>query len=155
MSDTDAVALRQEWEAEQAALIAESRQRWRQELARRDRLEQKADQLRDELGSKLISLMENLEGYVDGTMGDVSAAMVAVYVKAGHELAMLYNLTRAARPLTVPLPLPEPEPVVDADAESVRQAAAVQAARAAGLAQLEAVKVKMLEATQRKQLDAS
>lgn len=156
MSDQpDAVALRREWEQQQATEIAESRRRWLAEMARRDRLEEAAEQLRGELGSKLVALMESLESYVDGTQGEVSAAMVSVYVKAAHELAMLYGLTRTPRPVTAPLPLPEPEVVVDAVSASVQRAAAVEAARAAGLAQLEAVKERMAETTQRKQLEAS
>ena len=151
----DAVALRQEWEQQQAADIAESRRRYRDELKRRDELEAKATQLRDELGTKLVTLMENLESYVDGTQGDVTAAMVSVYVKAAHELAMLYQLTRAPRPLTLPLPLPEPEAVLSREEEQTRQRAAVEAARAAGLAQLLAVKEKMLPVTERRQLEAS
>jgi len=153
--ELDAVALRREWEQQQVADIADSRRRWLAEMARRDRLEEAAEQLRGELGSKLVALMESLESYVDGTQGDVTAAMVSVYVKAAHELAMLYGLTRTPRPVTAPLPLPEPEPVVDAEGESRVRAAAVEAARAAGLAQLEAVRAKMAEATQRKQLEAS
>jgi hypothetical protein len=155
MSDEDAVALRREWEQQQADDIAESRRRYHAEMARRDRLEEAGEQLRGELGTKLVALMESLESYVDGTQGDVTAAMVSVYVKAAHELAMLYNLTRAARPVSLPLPLPEPDAVLDAASEGRQRAAAVEAARAAGLAQLEAVKEKMLEATQRKQLNAS
>lgn len=151
----DAVALRREWEQQQEADIAESRRRYRNELQRRDELEAKATQLRDELGTKLVTLMENLESYVDGTQGDVTAAMVSVYVKAAHELAMLYQLTRAPRPLTVPLPEPEPEAVLSREEEQTRQRAAVEAARAAGLAQLLAVKEKMLPVTERKQLEAS
>src|SRR5687767_777900 len=150
--ELDAVALRREWEQQQAAEIADSRRRWLAEMERRDRLEEAADQLRGELGTKLVTLLESLDSYVDGTQGEVTAAMVSVYVKAVHELAMLYGLTRSPRPLTVPLPLPEPEPVADAEGESRVRAAAVEAARAAGLAQLEAVKAKMAE---RRALEAS
>lgn len=153
--DTDAVAVRREWEQQQASDIAESRRRWLAEMARRDRLEEAAEQLRVELGSKLVTLMESIESYIDGTQGEVTAAMVSVYVKAAHELAALYGLTRAPRPLTVPLPVPEPEAVADAVSESQQRAAAVEAARAAGLAQLEAVKERMAAATVRKQLEAS
>lgn len=152
MSNDDAVALRREWEAQQAADIAESQRRFRDDVARRDKLEAEADQLRSELGTKLVTLMESLESYVDGTQGEVTAAMVSVYVKAAHELAMLYGLTRSPRPVSSPLPLPEPEAVLGHEEELSRRAAAVEAARAAGLAQLQAVKEKM---TERKQLEAS
>jgi hypothetical protein len=149
-SDKDAVALRQEWEQLQAAAIEDSHRRNQLELQRRDDVEAKATQLRDELGVKLVALMENLESYVDGTQGEVTAAMVSVYVKAAHELAMLYGLTRGPRPLTLPLPVPEPAAVLGHEEEQSRRVAAVEAARAAGLAQLEAVRLKM-----RPQLEAS
>lgn len=142
--EEDAVAIRREWERQQAAEIAESRQRHEAELRRRDEVEAKGHGLRDELGQRLAALMENLEPYVDGTMGDVSASMVSVYVKAAHELAALYGLTRPGRALTPRLPLPEPEPVVDEVVVAAERAAAMVEARAAGLRQLEAVKERML-----------
>lgn len=150
----DAIDLRREWERIQAAEIAESRARRAAELQRLDAVEAKGEVLREELGARLAKLMEDLEPYVDGTMGEVTVGIVSVYLKAAHELAGLYNLTRAPRKLTVALPLPEPEPVPDeVTAEAVR-VAAVTAARAEGLKQLEAVRAKMLKREPR-QIEAS
>lgn len=145
MSDgRDAALVRREWEQQQAALIADSHRRHEAELRRRDEVEQRAHGLRDDLGKRLAALMENMEPYVDGTMGEVTASMASVYVRAAHELAGLYELTRAARPLTARLPVPEPEAVKgEAEATAERMAAMV-AAREAGLRQLEAVRLKML-----------
>lgn len=149
----DAVALRREWEQLQASEIADSRQRRATDLARQDAVEGKAEVLRDELGSRLVKLMEDLEPYVDGTMGEVTVGMANVYVKVAHELAGLYNLTRAPRKPTVALPLPEPEPVTDEATVEVVRVAAVTAARAEGLRQLEAVREKMRP--KRRQIEAS
>ena len=145
MSDGQAAAvLRREWELQQAAEIAESRERHAAELRRRDEVEAKAHALRDELGQRLAALMESLEPYVDGTMGEVSASMASVYVKTAHELAGLYELTRPRRALTPRLPLPEPDPVPDEGVVEAGRVAAMVEARAAGLRQLEAVRERML-----------
>lgn len=154
--NNDAVAIRQEWEQLQAEEIADSRKRRATDLARLDAIEAKADVLRDELGARLAKLMEDLEPYVDGTMGEVTVGLVGMYVKAAHELAGLYGLTRAPRAVTVALPLPEPEAVVDEATATAARVAAVAAARAEGLRQLEAVKLKMAQASGgRRQLEAS
>lgn len=151
----DAVALRREWEQWRAEQIADSHRRRAAELQRQDTVDAKADVLRDELGSRLAKLMEDLEPYVDGTMGEVTVGMVNVYVKAAHELAGLYNLTRAPRKLTVALPLPEPAQVEDEATATAARVAAVTAARAEGLRQLEAVKEKMQQGQKPLQLEAS
>lgn len=153
----DAVALRREWEQWKAEQIADSHRRHQVDVARLDAVEAKAEVLRDELGSRLAKLMEDLEPYVDGTMGEVTVGMVNVYVKAAHELAGLYNLTRAPRKPTVALPLPEPAAVPDEVEAAAARVAAVTAARAEGLKQLEAVKAKMEAGRQPKplQLEAS
>lgn len=151
----DAVALRREWERLQALEVAESHRRRAVDLSRQDAVEAKGEVLRDELGSRLAKLMEDLEPYVDGTMGEVTVGMANVYLKAAHELAGLYNLTRAARKVTVALPLPEPEPVADEEAVVAQRVAAVAAARAEGLRQLEAVRLKMGAVKGRRELEAS
>lgn len=142
--EEDAVAIRREWERQRQLEVADSHRRHEAELRRRDEVEAKAHGLREELGGRLAALMENLEPYVDGTLGDVTASMVSVYVKAAHELAALYGLTRPGRQLTARLPVPEPEPVKDAAVVEAERVAAMVEARAAGLRQLEAVKEKML-----------
>lgn len=144
----DALALRQQWEAQQLADIAESRRRHEQDMRRQDALEAAGDKLRGELATKLVGLLEALDPYVDGTMGDVSAAMASVYVKAAHELAGLYGLTRQGRRPVEGLPLPEP-PVPEVVGHE-EQRAAVELLRAAGLGQLAAVRDRM-----RRQIEAS
>lgn len=143
-SAKDAALVRREWELQQAALVDDSHRRHEAELRRRDEVEQRAHGLRDELGQRLAALMENMEPYVDGTMGEVTASMASVYVRAAHELAGLYELTRVRRPLTPRLPVPEPEAVPDEVAVAAERVAAMREAREAGLRQLEAVRVKML-----------
>lgn len=142
--DRDAVAVRREWERQQAELIADSHRRHEAELRRRDEVEQRAHGLRDELGQRLAALMENMEPYVDGTMGEVTASMASVYVRAAHELAGLYGLTRTPRQLTPRLPVPEPVAVKGEEVVAAERVAAMVAAREAGLRQLAAVRLKML-----------
>jgi len=142
--DDKAVVARLEWERYQAAIVSDSHERYLRDLARRDRLEARADQLREELGVRLAKLMEDLEPYVDGTMGEVTAAMAGVYLKAAHELAGLHGLTRTGRAVTVPLPLPEPPVVPDVlEAERVR-AVGVAESRDAARRQLVEVRRRML-----------
>lgn len=143
-NEHDAVAVRREWEQQQAALIADSHRRHEAELRRRDEVEQRAHGLRAELGQRLAALMENMEPYVDGTMGEVTASMASVYVRAAHELGALYGLTRTPRQLTPRLPVPEPVAVKDEAVVSAERVAAMVVAREAGLRQLEAVRLKML-----------
>lgn len=143
-SEKDAALVRREWERQQAAFVEDSHRRHEAELRRRDEVEQRAHGLRDELGQRLAALMENMEPYVDGTMGEVTASMASVYVRAAHELGALYGLTRTPRQLTPRLPVPEPEAVEDEAAVSAERVAAMVAAREAGLRQLEAVRLKML-----------
>lgn len=120
----DPVAVREEWEARQRLLVAENEAQRRREVARRELVEEKGDRLRVELSAKLVSLIESLDPYVDSTMGEPSAAMVAVYVRAVHELGALYQLQRPPRTPVLLLPVPEPEPVVS---EAVRGAVAAEA----------------------------
>lgn len=148
MTDIDAVALRQEWEAAQAARVADQQRRHEADMARLDAFEAVSWEMRIKLTEKLSALLESLEPYVDGTMGEVTAGMAAVYVKAAHEMATLYQATRPLRaPVAAPV-LPEPELVQSSEqAEKVRREA-VSALRAAAAAQLSSVKAKMIEARQ-------
>lgn len=139
----DAAAVRAEWERIQALEIADSRKRFQDEVARRDVVEAAAVEVRVELTRRLGGLLDSLEPYVDGTMGEVTAGMAQVYVKACNELAKLYPEVLRPRKLTVPLPLPEPPPVVDASTEEGQRLAAAAALRAAGLRQLEARRAKL------------
>lgn len=137
----DAVALRLEWEAAQHAAIEDSRRRRHTELQQRDAMEAAAMEIRLQLTGRLSGLLESLEPYVDGTMGEPTAGIIAVYLKAVRELGGLYGLTRSPRPLTAALPLPEPA-AVDVRGEE-EQRAAVEVLRADGLKQLETARVRL------------
>ena len=144
MSDEDAARIRLQWEAEQLRLQEEQRQRHSDELAQRDAFERIGWATREHLTQKLAALIESLDPYVDGTMGEVTAGMVSVYVKTVHELGALYGLQKPLRPVT-PLPVtPEPPAVLGHEEEQARQRVAVEAAVAAGKRQLADVKRRML-----------
>lgn len=121
-----AVAKRREWEGLRDALIEESRRRHSADITARDELESQAKAVRLEVTGRLGRLLETLEPYVDGTMGEVTVGLAAVYVKALHELAALYRVAGPQRPLTARLAVPEPPEVVDPVAqEAVMVEAAV------------------------------
>lgn len=144
MNDEAAVALRREWEAWKAQQDASTEARHRVEVERRDRFEAAGSEMRVKLTEELGELLEALKPYVDGTMGEVTAAMVSVYVKAAHEMASWWGLTRPLRePVAAPV-RPEPPMVEDPSAVEARRVEAVAAARDQILAQLVAVKAKMI-----------
>lgn len=146
MSDEAAVALRREWEQWRAARDSELDARHRAEMDARDRFEAAGTETRIKLTEELGELLESLRPYVDGTMGEVTAAMASVYVKAAHEIAVLWSLTRAPRPPVAAVVLPEPPAVEDPSAVEARRVEAVASAREEILSQLVAVKAKMLTA---------
>ena len=141
----NAIELRRIWETEVQRRELEAVARREADLRRRDRLEAEGDRLREELGSRLAKLMEDMEPYVDGTMGEPAASMVAAYTRVAQLLGGLYGLLRPPRVVT-PLPvLPEPPPVPEEPGEEERRVA-LEEARAAGLEQLASVRRRMLEA---------
>jgi len=147
VSDETAVALRREWEQWKAARDAETELRHHAETVARDRFEAAGTETRIKLTEELGELLEALKPYVDGTMGEVTAAMVSVYVKAAHEMAGLWGLHRPLRdPVALPV-RPEPPAVEDPVAVEARRVEAVAAARDEILVQLSAVKAKMIEAS--------
>lgn len=139
----DPAALRQEWEALQREAVEDSRRRYQKELAQRDAVEEAGEVIRLGLTKKLSELLEVMGPYVDGTMGEPTAGMLSVYVKAVHELAGLYGLTRVARKLTQPLPVPEP-PVVEVAGPEV-EVRRLEGLREAGRLQLEDMRAKMTQ----------
>lgn len=148
MKDNNAVELRRIWEAEIRRREIEASMRHEADLRRRDRLEAEGDRLREELGARLAKLMEDMEPYVDGTMGEPAASMVAAYTRVAQLLGGLYGLLRPPRVVT-PLPvLPEP-PLVPEEPDEAAVRVALEEARAKGLAQLAAVRQRMLEAGSR------
>lgn len=145
MNDDNAVELRRIWETEIRRRELEATARHEADLRRRDRLEAEGDRLREELGARLAKLMEDMEPYVDGTMGEPAASMIAAYARVAQVLGGLYGLLRPPRVVT-PLPvLPEPPPVPEEPDEAAVRVA-LEEARAKGLEQLAEVKRRMLEA---------
>jgi hypothetical protein len=138
-----ALALRREWEAWRDARERELEARYRADVAARDALEAAAVEVRLRLTEKLGGLLEALEPYVDGTMGEVTAAMASVYVKAVHETASLYPVART-RPVGVAPMRVEPPVVEDPLLVEERRVAAVAAAREEILVSLAAVRGRML-----------
>lgn len=145
-ADRAALELRREWEQWRDARDRELEQRYRAEISERDRVEAAATELRVKLTEDLGELLEALKPYVDGTMGEVTAAMSSVYVKAAHEMASWWGLTRAPRPVTAAPVRPEPPLVEDPELVEERRVAAVSAARDEILGQLDAVRRRMLPA---------
>lgn len=146
MNDEAAVALRREWEAWKAQQDASQEAQHRADVAERARFEAAAVEMRLKLTGELAELLESMKPYVDGTMGEVTAAMVSVYVKTAHEMASWWGLTRAGRPVT-PLPLRvEPPMVEDPSAVEARRVEAVAVARDEILVQLAGVRAKMITA---------
>lgn len=143
-SQDEAAALRREWEEELQRRATDAQRRHLADLGQRDAYEGIGWEARGFLSEKLRALIESLEPEVDGTNGDRNASLVAVYVKAVHELGALYGLQKPPRPVT-PLPvLPEPVAVPSMDEERRALRVAVEAAAAAGRQQLAEVRRKMI-----------
>lgn len=140
-----AIARRREWEQQYATDVVAARVRIEAEQRRQDALTEAGDRLRHDLSVKLVNLIESLEPYVDSTAGEVTAGIVAVYLKAVHELGALYGLTRPAalKGGVLPPRLPEPAAVEDSgDAVAVAVKRTLEL-RAAGLLQLESAKERL------------
>lgn len=146
MTSDDAVRLRQEWEAWWRQRELEQEQRHAAELRQRDAYEAAGWQTRMLLTEKLSGLLDTLDPYVDGTMGEVTAAMASVYAKTAHELAALYGLHRPLREPTPAVMKAEPPVAVDPAVEEARRVEATVAAKEAVLGQLAAVAQRMLPA---------
>lgn len=141
----DAALVRIRWEQQQQAARDELEARYRREREQLDTFDRVSWEVRLKATEKLSSLLDALDPYVDGTMGDVSSGMADVYVKAVKALASLYAVQRPPRVPVVPPPLPEP-PVVESaqDTEAVKRLA-VEELRAEGMRQLRATRERMLE----------
>lgn len=141
----DAALVRARWEQQQQAARDELEARYRHEREQLDTFDRVSWEVRLKATEKLSGLLDALDPYVDGTMGDVTAGMADVYVKAVKALASLYAVQRPPRVPVSPPPEPEP-PVVEAteDAE-VAKRAALEELRAEGMRQLRATRERMLE----------
>ena len=134
------------WELEQVRRLVAQQRAHEADVEARRVFEVEAAAVRRESAARLAALIEWLEPWVDGTNGDVTASMAAVYVQAVTRLDGLYRGVR--RPVT-PLPvLPEPPVPVVPDVEAER-VAAVEAA-----AVLRAVVGEQLAATRRRMVEA-
>jgi hypothetical protein len=141
----DPVLARAAWETEQLRRLADAQRRHLRDLEARDGYEEQQQRVREACAARYMSLIEWLEPYVDGTMGEATAGMAAVYSRTVASLAALYGGGRPLRAPTPPPVWPEPEKPDAGSVEAVRVAATV-AARAAVSEQLGAVKRKMLAA---------
>lgn len=142
----EAAVARIRWEQQQRAARDELEARYRHEREQLDTFDRVSWEVRLKATEKLSGLLDALDPYVDGTMGDVTAGMADVYVKAVKALASLYAVQRPPRVPVSPPPEPEP-PVVavdDAAAEEVKRLA-LEELRAEGMRQLAAVRQRMLE----------
>lgn len=143
-SQEEAAALRREWEAELQRRATDAQRRHLADLGQRDAYESIAWSTRGFLTERLSGLITSLEPYTDGTKGEINGSLVAVYVKALHELGALYGLQKPPRAITPPPVLPEPEAVVSLDEGQRQLRVAVEAAVAATRDQLREVKRKMI-----------
>src|SRR5262245_3221930 len=94
--DGDTAAKREAWEREQARRLLDAQRRGQRDLEARDRYEEQQRRVREAVAARLMTLLESLEPYVDGTMGEIPAGLAAVYVRAAGQLAALYGA--AVRP---------------------------------------------------------
>lgn len=142
----DAALVRLRWEQQQQAARDELEARYRTEREQLDTFDRVSWEVRLKATEKLSGLLDALDPYVDGTMGDVSSGMADVYVKAVKALASLYAVGRPPRVPVLPPPLPEP-PVVSVDdaAAEVAKRAALEELRAEGMRQLASVRTRLLE----------
>lgn len=135
------VELRQEWEAWRQARDAEQQARHDAELRQRDAYDSIAWEARGDISGKLRDFIEAIEPYANGAAGEITVGIAATYVKALHELAALWGLTRPLRPVTPPPSREEPAAV--ASRTEAEQRAAVEVLRAAGFEQLGRVRQRM------------
>jgi len=137
---TATVTAREEWEREQLRRLLDAQRRATLDLEARDRYEEQQRRVREAVAARLMTLLESLEPYVDGTMGEVPAGLAAVYVRAAGQLAALYGAAVRPRPAAALPVWPEPAEETGGE-ERAREAAAV--ARAAVAEQLERVRERL------------
>lgn len=140
-------ARRAAWEAEQQRRVLDAQVRAMGDLAARDSFEAEAEQVRRECAARYAGLIQWLEPYVDGTMGEVTVGLAAVYRQSVRDLASLYGLQRGRRPVASLPVLPEPEAVAGAAERVVVEQRAVVERVASVRDQLSSVREKMLAIT--------
>lgn len=140
-----AAAARARWEQRQEAQRLEAEDRYRREREMLDTFDRVSWEVRLKATEKLSQLIDALDPYVDGTMGDVTAGMADVYVKAVKGLAAMYAVQKPPRTPAAPPPEPEPPVVADTAAVEAKKREAVELLRAEGLRQLASVRERLLE----------
>lgn len=107
----DAAARRLAWERSVEERLAVLQAGFARDMERLRLHEAQQDQVRERCGAELAAVIKDLGPLVDPRSGESSAALVAVFVRAVHELGALYGVQRPLRvPVVPPLP-PEPAPV--------------------------------------------
>lgn len=139
----DAVAVRLAWEREQVRRLVDQQRRAEEDLAARDRAEARAEEVLGECERRLRLLLDSLEPYVDGTAGELTAGMAAVYERAVGRLAELAARVAWKRRPVTPLPV-WPEPVRPGDGvDEVRVVEAMEVSRAVVAGQLAEVRERL------------
>lgn len=139
----DAAAAYEAYTREQARRLVDQQLRHLRETAALSAADEKRELVRDEVGRKMLQALEWLEPYVDGSMGEVTAGLAAVYMRGLKDLASLYGAQHRPRlPVAAP-PLPVVEPVAAAEEVRRQVEASSAAARDAVRGQLEAVRSKL------------
>lgn len=110
---------RARWEEMRDSDVLTARQRLEDAAVRGERLSVEGVAVRGEVTKRLVVLLDALEPYVDGTMGEVTASLAAVYVSAVKALGNVYGLggPRQLRVVVPPLPVAPPEVVVSSEEE--------------------------------------
>lgn len=119
---------------------------WRQheaDVEARRVFEEEAAAVRREGAARLANLISWLEPYVDGTMGEVSAAMAAAYARAVMGMGALYRGVPRA-PVALPVLLePVVAPVAGGEEEERAAVAAAAELRALVVGQLAVTRERM------------
>lgn len=140
---SDPAAVWAAYSREQARRLIDQQLRHLRDLEAQQSADEKRELVRDEVGKKLVQALEWLEPYVDGTMGEVTVGLAAVYFRGLQQLASVYGVgNRPRKPEAAPV-LPVPEAVLSADAENEQRAVATAAAREAVSQQLAVVRLKL------------
>ena len=136
---------RKAYEAEMARRLLDDQKRHLADLAASDSFEQERDQVRRECAARYASLITHLEPYVDGTMGEVTAGLAAVYVAAVRQLGALYQSPGRRLPVASRPVLPEPAAVLSDEESAAAVAVAVEEKRVAVREQLLVARGKALQ----------
>lgn len=139
----DPAAVYAAYTREQARRLIDAQLRHLRDLETQQRDDEKRELVRDEVGKKLVQALEWLEPYVDGTMGEVTVGLAAVYFRGLQQLASVYQVTQRPRKPELAPVLPVPDAVVGGEELAVQRAVATAAARETVSQQLAVVREKL------------